>query len=76
VADKLESCLALAELARMAADAEPLENARRKHLQSAEVWEALARKELKAAALREQRAIRAADEEEARLAEMHPVSGQ
>jgi len=42
VADSLTDCLARAAAARAAANAEPLENARERHLASAKVWEDIA----------------------------------
>lgn len=44
MADTIKDCLARAAEARAAADAEALPNARRKHILSAESWEALATK--------------------------------
>ena len=44
MADNLADCLARAASARAAAEAEPLENARARHLASAKVWEDMALK--------------------------------
>lgn len=44
MADNLADCLARAANARALAEAEPLENARNRHLASAKVWEDMAMK--------------------------------
>jgi len=49
MAETMSDCLARAAMSRAAADAEPLENARQKHIVSAEVWKNLAQKARKLA---------------------------